>query len=403
MSPVFDYKARDQTGTFVEGTIEARTKNSAVDQLKDRGYYLTKIKQQSQGIKLQELLNKWRRVGLRDLNIFCRQFATMINSGLSLVRSLSILEEQTSNSKLQSAISSIREEVEKGKSLSEALEEYDDIFPRLFISMVKAGEAGGILDNTLEEMADHFEREREIQQKVTSALVYPAVISLLSINVVFFLVTFILPTFVEMFKDFSIKLPLTTRVLLKLSQFMNNYWYLVLALIVILVLLIKYYYQTGQGRRKIDGLLLKVPIIGDVIIKLSIGRFSRTLGVLLASGVSILEGLEVISKLVSNQVITDKILEARQSISQGQSIILPLEKSNLFPQMFVQMIKIGEETGTLDQMLERVANFYDQEIEHTLERVVSFIEPAMLLILGLVVGGIVTAVMLPLFNMIQGV
>ncbi|GAB6137121.1 type II secretion system F family protein [Halanaerobaculum tunisiense] len=327
----------------------------------------------------------------------------MINSGLSLVRSLSILEEQTSNSKLQSAISSIREEVEKGKSLSEALEEYDDIFPRLFISMVKAGEAGGILDNTLEEMADHFEREREIQQKVTSALVYPAVISLLSINVVFFLVTFILPTFVEMFKDFSIKLPLTTRVLLKLSQFMNNYWYLVLALIVILVLLIKYYYQTGQGRRKIDGLLLKVPIIGDVIIKLSIGRFSRTLGVLLASGVSILEGLEVISKLVSNQVITDKILEARQSISQGQSIILPLEKSNLFPQMFVQMIKIGEETGTLDQMLERVANFYDQEIEHTLERVVSFIEPAMLLILGLVVGGIVTAVMLPLFNMIQGV
>lgn len=327
----------------------------------------------------------------------------MINSGLSLVRTLGVLKEQTPNPKLKEAVSSIKEEVEKGTALSEALVEQEDIFSKLFISMVRVGETGGVLDNTLEEMANYFEREREIQQKVTSALVYPAVITLISVNVVVFLVTFILPTFVGMFAQFDVRLPLITRALLALSTFLGDYWYVVILAILISGLVARRYYQTTEGQRKVDALLLRIPVISNLIIKVSLGRLSKTLGVLLESGVSILEGLDVVSNVVTNQVITDKIIEARENISQGQSMVTPLEKSTIFPQMFLQMIELGEETGTLAQMLNKVADFYDREVEYTIEQVVSLLEPVLILLLGLVVGGIVTSVMMPLFNLMQGI
>ncbi|AGB41725.1 type II secretory pathway, component PulF [Halobacteroides halobius DSM 5150] len=403
MTPRFDYKARDQVGNLVDGVIEARNKDSAVDQLREQGYYLTRIEEKSERKNLGKIFKQWRRVKLKDLSIFCRQFATMINSGLSLVRTLGVLKEQTPNPKLKEAVSSIKEEVEKGTALSEALVEQEDIFSKLFISMVRVGETGGVLDNTLEEMANYFEREREIQQKVTSALVYPAVITLISVNVVVFLVTFILPTFVGMFAQFDVRLPLITRALLALSTFLGDYWYVVILAILISGLVARRYYQTTEGQRKVDALLLRIPVISNLIIKVSLGRLSKTLGVLLESGVSILEGLDVVSNVVTNQVITDKIIEARENISQGQSMVTPLEKSTIFPQMFLQMIELGEETGTLAQMLNKVADFYDREVEYTIEQVVSLLEPVLILLLGLVVGGIVTSVMMPLFNLMQGI
>ncbi|WP_342662856.1 type II secretion system F family protein [Halobacteroides halobius] len=403
ITPRFDYKARDQVGNLVDGVIEARNKDSAVDQLREQGYYLTRIEEKSERKNLGKIFKQWRRVKLKDLSIFCRQFATMINSGLSLVRTLGVLKEQTPNPKLKEAVSSIKEEVEKGTALSEALVEQEDIFSKLFISMVRVGETGGVLDNTLEEMANYFEREREIQQKVTSALVYPAVITLISVNVVVFLVTFILPTFVGMFAQFDVRLPLITRALLALSTFLGDYWYVVILAILISGLVARRYYQTTEGQRKVDALLLRIPVISNLIIKVSLGRLSKTLGVLLESGVSILEGLDVVSNVVTNQVITDKIIEARENISQGQSMVTPLEKSTIFPQMFLQMIELGEETGTLAQMLNKVADFYDREVEYTIEQVVSLLEPVLILLLGLVVGGIVTSVMMPLFNLMQGI
>lgn len=373
-----------------------------IDRLKNRGYYITSIEEEKESSSLGDKLKQFKKVKLDDLALFCRQFATMIDSGVSLVRALDILGEQTGNPKLQEAIRAVQEHVEGGASLSNALEEEEHVFPHLFISMVEAGETGGILDEVLLEMADHFEKENEMKQQITSALAYPAVITLVAMGVVVFLVTVILPTFVDIFADMNIQLPLPTRILLTTSNLVSNYWYLIIGIILTIISLIYYYYQTARGRRRIDWLLLKLPLFGDLIIKLSVARFTRTLGTLINSGVTILEGLEVVSRVVSNRIIAEQLNEARDSISAGESMVDPLQQNGLIPQMVLQMIRIGEETGSLDQMLNRIAQFYDQEVEHKIEGMVSLIEPALILILGLVVGSIVVSMMLPMFNMMQG-
>jgi type IV pilus assembly protein PilC len=327
----------------------------------------------------------------------------MINSGLSLVRSLDILVDQTTNPKLKEAIMSVQENVEGGMSLSAALEQEKKVFPQLFISMVEAGETAGALDSALLDMADTFENENDMKQKITAALAYPAVITLVAVGVVIFLITVILPTFVDIFAGMSIQLPLPTRMLLKLSGTFTSYWYIFFGTVAVVAFIIYRYYQTEKGRRKIDWLLLKAPIFGDLIVKVSVVRFSRTLGTLLRSGVSILEGLEVSGKVVSNKVISDQIWEARKSISEGESIVLPLRRNKTFPPMVLQMLKVGEETGSLDVMLDKIAQFYDQEVEHKIDSMVSLIEPALILCLGVVVGSIVVSMMLPMFDMMSGI
>ena len=402
MAQIFHYKARDKDGDLLEGAIEAETRDIVVDRLKGKGYFVTSIEAEEESSDLGEQLKQLKKVKLQDLALFCRQFATMINSGLSLVRSLDILVEQTDHPKLKDAIMSVQENVESGMSLSKALEQEKKVFPQLFISMVEAGEAGGILDDVLLEMADHFENENDMKQKVISALAYPVVISLVAIGVVVFLVTVILPTFVDIFAGMDQQLPLPTRLLLGFSNLFSSYWYVVVGLVAVIAFGIYRYYQTDKGRRKIDWILLKTPLFGDLINKISIVRFSRTLGVLIQSGVSILDGLEVVSKVVSNSIISDKIRESRKSISSGDSIVSPLRQSKVFPQMVLQMIRIGEETGSLDEMLAKIAQFYDQEVEHKVESMVSLIEPALILVLGVVVGSIVVSMMLPMFNMMSG-
>ncbi|KXS45970.1 MAG: type IV pilus assembly protein PilC [Candidatus Frackibacter sp. T328-2] len=402
MAQIFHYKARDKDGDLLEGAIEAETRDIVVDRLKGKGYFVTSIEAEEESSDLGEQLKQLKKVKLQDLALFCRQFATMINSGLSLVRSLDILVEQTDHPKLKDAIMSVQENVESGMSLSKALEQEKKVFPQLFISMVEAGEAGGILDDVLLEMADHFENENDMKQKVISALAYPVVISLVAIGVVVFLVTVILPTFVDIFAGMDQQLPLPTRLLLGFSNLFSSYWYVVVGLVAVTAFGIYRYYQTDKGRRKIDWILLKTPLFGDLINKISIVRFSRTLGVLIQSGVSILDGLEVVSKVVSNSIISDKIRESRKSISSGDSIVSPLRQSKVFPQMVLQMIRIGEETGSLDEMLAKIAQFYDQEVEHKVESMVSLIEPALILVLGVVVGSIVVSMMLPMFNMMSG-
>ncbi len=402
MAQIFHYKARDKDGDLLEGAIEAETRDIVVDRLKGKGYFVTSIEAEEESSDLGEQLKQLKKVKLQDLALFCRQFATMINSGLSLVGSLDILVEQTDHPKLKDAIMSVQENVESGMSLSKALEQEKKVFPQLFISMVEAGEAGGILDDVLLEMADHFENENDMKQKVISALAYPVVISLVAIGVVVFLVTVILPTFVDIFAGMDQQLPLPTRLLLGFSNLFSSYWYVVVGLVAVTAFGIYRYYQTDKGRRKIDWILLKTPLFGDLINKISIVRFSRTLGVLIQSGVSILDGLEVVSKVVSNSIISDKIRESRKSISSGDSIVSPLRQSKVFPQMVLQMIRIGEETGSLDEMLAKIAQFYDQEVEHKVESMVSLIEPALILVLGVVVGSIVVSMMLPMFNMMSG-
>ncbi|MBM7557956.1 type II secretion system F family protein [Halanaerobacter jeridensis] len=351
-----------------------------------------------------EFFKKIKGVGLGDLAVFCRQFSTMINSGLSLVRSLEILAQQTSNYKLKEATISVQDNVESGMSLSKALKQESDIFPQLFTSMVEAGETGGLLGESLEEMADHFENENDLKQKVTSALAYPAVISFVAIGVVAFLVIGILPTFVNMFNDMDVTLPLPTKILLNLSGFLSGVGGIaVLGIILAAMLALYRYYKTEQGERLIDGLLLKTPLIGDLITKIAVARFTSTLAVLIESGVSIIDSLDVVSRIMTNRIIADRVTEARESISEGESIADPLAANGIFPQMVLQMIRVGEETGALAQMLEKVTYFYNREVEHRIETVVSLIEPALIVVLGLVVGGIVISIMLPMFNMIGSI
>ena len=328
----------------------------------------------------------------------------MINSGLSLVRSLEILAQQTSNPKLQEAIISVQENVESGMSLSKSLKQEDDVFPKLFISMVEAGETGGLLGESLEEMADHFESENDLKQKVTSALAYPAVITLVAVSVVVFLVVGILPTFVNMFSDMNVTLPLPTKILLNVSNFLSGTGGLVVLGVIILAIFALYrYYKTEPGKRIIDKMLLNTPIVGDLITKIAVSRFTSTLAVLIESGVSIIDSLDVVSRIMTNQIIADRVIDARESISEGESIADPLAANGIFPQMVLQMIRVGEETGALADMLEKVTYFYDREVEHKIESIVSLIEPALIVVLGLVVGSIVVSIMLPMFNMISSI
>nr|WP_275579402.1 type II secretion system F family protein [Halanaerobacter jeridensis] len=370
--------------------------------MKKQGYYISNVEEVEERSEISFSFNFFQGVGLKDLVLFSRQFATMIKSGVSLVRSLTILARQVGNTTLQETIEKVQEDVESGSSLSEAMAEHRDVFPQLFISMIAAGETGGVMDEVLEEMADHFERENDLKQQVTSAMAYPAVITLVAVSVVFFLITVVLPSFVGIFSGLDTKLPLPTRVLLQVSDIMSNYWYLLFGGVVAVIASIYFYYQTEAGKKQIDWLLLKTPLIGDLITKISVARFSSTLAILLTSGVSILEGLEVVSNIISNQIISERIAEAKINVSEGNSFTAPLKRDNVFPPLVIQMIKVGEETGNLEEMLDKVSDFYDQEVEYKVESMVSLIEPALILGLGLVVGSIVAAVMLPMFSMMQG-
>ncbi len=323
----------------------------------------------------------------------------MIDSGLSMVRTLKILGEQTENPKLEKAILSIREKVESGTSLSQAMEE-EDIFPKLFVSMVRAGESGGVLARVLTEMARHYERENELKQEVKSAMTYPVIVILLSVVVLIVLIAVILPGFTDMFADLGAELPAATRFLMWLGDSMRAYWYVLPIGLLAAVFGFKYYYDTDEGERRIDFLLLKVPMFGDLIRKTSVSRFSQTMSVLIASGVSILESFELTAEIVENRVVSDAIKESRKSISEGESIAAPLERADIFPPMVLQMIRVGEETGTIDEMLAKVASFYEDEVKHKLDAIVSMIEPITIAFLGIVVGLILFSVMGPMFDMI---
>ncbi|WP_459844355.1 type II secretion system F family protein [Halanaerocella petrolearia] len=383
--------------------MEAESKKIAVNQLREQGYYITSIEEETSNFDFNFEFLTWKKASVEELALFSRQFATMINSGLSLVRTLNILSEQVVASKLKDSIIAIRERVESGMTLSEAMIKEDKVFPKLFITMVEAGETGGILDGVLEELAQYFEKENDLKQKITSALVYPIVITLVALGVVFFLITVVLPTFVDVFSSMDIELPLLTRLLLYGSSLVSSYWYLFILVLVVIIVSIYYYYQTDQGKRKIDGILLKLPLWGDLVVKVSVARISRTLSILINSGISILEGLEVVSKVVSNQVIADKLASARQSISEGESITLPLSEDDTFPEMALQMIEIGEETGNLEEMLNKLADFYEQEVEYKVDSIISLVEPALIVVLGIIIGGIVLSIMLPMFGLIQSV
>jgi type IV pilus assembly protein PilC len=344
-----------------------------------------------------------QRVKTRDIVIFTRQFATMINAGLPLVQSLNILAAQTENKTLQAVTRSVVYDVESGNTLADAFSRHPKAFSQLYVNMVAAGEAGGILDTILLRLATFLEKNDALVRKVKGAMVYPAVIITVACVAIAVLLVFVIPTFQSMFASANLELPLPTRIVIGMSNFLIHFWWAMLGVIAGIVFGIRQYYGTPAGRKQLDGMLLKAPVLGDVLRKSAVSRFTRTLGTLVSSGVSILEGLEITAKTAGNQVVHDAVMESRNSIAGGETIAAPLERSKVFPPMVISMIAVGEQTGGLDEMLSKIADFYDEEVDVAVSALLSLMEPAMIVILGVIVGGMVVAMYLPIFDMMNAV
>jgi type IV pilus assembly protein PilC len=395
--PTYAYTARAIGGALQTSTMDAPSREEVVAQLRRQRMTLIKIEEQA------PKKAKLGKITMRDIVIFTRQFSTMINAGLPLVQALDILAKQTENKSLQQVTRHIVSDVESGHTVADALGKHPKAFSDLYVNMVAAGEVGGILDTILLRLATFMEKNDALVRKVKGAMIYPGVIMGVAGTAVTVLLVFVIPTFANMFAGAGMALPLPTRVVIALSEFLTGYWYAVLAAIGIAVVSLKKYYATSDGKLVIDRLMLRLPILGDVLRKSAVSRFTRTLGTLIGSGVSILDGLEITAKTAGNRVIQDAIMASRSSIAGGDTISAPLQKSQVFPPMVISMISVGEQTGGLDEMLSKIADFYDEEVDAAVSGLLALLEPLMIVFLGVVVGGMVVAMYLPIFDMINAV
>ncbi len=399
--PMFEYTARNsQTGQIQKGQLDVPSKDEVGAYLRKNRMILVSVRETPKAIKLSF---GQPRVKTRDIVIFTRQFATMINAGLPLVQSLSILAAQTENKTLAGVTRAVVYDVESGNTLADAFSKHPKAFSDLYVNMVAAGEAGGILDTILLRLATFLEKNDALVRKVKGAMVYPGVIFCVAGLAISVLLIFVIPTFQNMFASANLELPLPTRIVIGLSSFLIHFWWAIGLGIGGLIFGIKRYYATASGRLQIDRMLLKAPVLGDVVRKSAVSRFTRTLGTLVSSGVSILEGLEITAKTSGNQVVHDAVMASRQSIAGGETIAAPLERSAVFPPMVISMIAVGEQTGGLDEMLSKIADFYDEEVDVAVSALLSLMEPVMIVVLGVIVGGMVVAMYLPIFDMMNAV
>jgi type IV pilus assembly protein PilC len=406
--PSFAYQAKDASGKTVNGVIEAENERVLRAKLREMNYYVTGITQKSSNVMNADIgavLSKFKGVGEQALVVFARQFATMINAGLAMVRCLDVLGVQTEDSQLKPIIVAVRREVEGGSTLAAALGKFPKVFSPLFVNMVRAGELGGILDDVLNRLAGFLEKDFNLKKKVKAAMTYPTVILVMAIGIVIFLVTFILPTFVQMFEQMNMKLPLPTLILITFTKYSRNPYILIptLAALGVGFFFFNRYVSTQVGRRQFDAFKLKLPVFGMLIRKVAISRFCRTLGTLLQSGVPIMQALEIVGKASGNEVVAEVVSKVRDSVREGESIAVPLQLSGMFPPLVTQMVSVGEETGNLDGMLSKIADFYDTEVDYMLSSLTSLLEPLMILGMGFVVGFIVISVFLPLYQIIGNI
>jgi len=378
-------------------TLEASSRDDVIAQLR---------RQRLNVVKIDEATPKKPKRGhikMRDIVILTRQFSTMINAGLPLVQAMTILAEQSQNKVLSDIMRKVVFDVESGNTVADALGKHPQAFSNLYVNMVAAGEAGGILDTILMRLATFMEKNDALIRKVKGAMIYPGVIMTVAAIAVTVLLIFVIPVFENLFASAGLALPLPTRIVMGASRFLKGYWYIVLGVIAAGVFMFKRYHSTPDGKLKIDRFMLKVPVLGDVLRKSAVSRFTRTLGTLISSGVSILDGLEITAKTAGNRVVQDAIMESRSSIAGGDTIAQPLKKSGVFPPMVISMISVGEQTGGLDEMLSKIADFYDEEVDAAVSNLLSLLEPVMIVFLGVVVGGMVVSMYLPIFDMINAV
>ncbi len=389
----FAYKAKEAGGKVTEGVIEAADQRAAMARLREQRLAVVEIKQGGAKKKVKG------KVSSKDIVIFSRQLSTLVNAGVPIVQGLTILGEQAESPAFQAVIGAIRTDIEAGLSIADAMKKHPAVFTELYVAMVRAGEVGGILDTILERLSGFLESSEALKGKVQSALMYPTVVFSAAGFITIFLIVFVIPIFKDIFGGFGAELPILTRMIIFLSDFLRQNLLYIIPPIGVAGWLLKKWMKTEKGQEKVDAIALKLPIVGILLKKVAIARFSRTLGTLIKSGVPILQGLETVAKTAGNKVIERAIASSRDSIKEGGRISDPLKKANIFPPMVIQMISVGEETGGLDNMLNKIADFYDTEVDTAVKGLTSMIEPLIMIVLGVVIGTIVIAMFMPMFSM----
>jgi len=392
--PTYAWSGRTRAGAMLEGIELADTREAAVAALRRKQIQVTRIRERGREILLMPRLS--RRISAKRVAIFTRQFSVMLDAGLPLVQCLEILGEQEENRAFATIIKQVRSDVEAGSSLADAMRKHPRAFDDLFYNMVAAGEAGGILDVILRRLATYIEKVVRLKSQVRSALVYPITVLIIAAGVVFVILKWVIPVFAQLFTAAGGELPFLTRVVVGASNFVQSWWWVLL-----IAVPVASWHDTPRGRRALDGFLLKIPVIGMLLRKVAVARFCRTLSTLTASGVPILDGLEITAKTSGNAIVEDAILAVRKSVEEGKSISEPLGETKVFPPMVVQMINVGEQTGALDQMLSKIADFYEEEVDTAVAGLMKLIEPLMIVFLGGLIGVIVVSMYLPLYQFLQ--
>ncbi len=394
---IFEYSARTRSGETRAGTIKAKNREEAINLLRQQGLILTSLREK----KATGVFGLGGSVKDKDLAVFTKQFSVMIDAGLPLVQCLDILASQQENKFFANVLEQVRNDVEQGSTLADAMKKHPKVFDDLYTNLIAAGEAGGILDVIMQRLSIYIEKAYKLKASFKSAMTYPVTVITIAVLIVALILWKVIPAFASMFAGLGAELPLPTRVVISMSHFVVNFGGWIILFFILLFMGIRKFYQTETGRRLIDGLVLKLPIMGIIFKKIAVARFSRTLATLVSSGVSILEGLMITAKTAGNKIIEDAVMEARLQVEQGKTIAEPLKNTKVFPPMVVQMISVGEQTGALDTMLSKIADFYEDEVDQAVAQLMSLLEPVMIVVLGGLVGGIVVSMYLPIFSLIK--
>jgi len=393
----------DSAGKKQKISKDAESRAEIVDYLKQNKYVIINVNEMEDSINLGGVFTNNKKIKSKDLSVFCKQLYAMLKAGVTIVTSLEILKQQTENKKLSRIIGYMYEDLQKGNTLSEALSKHKEVFPEIFISMVEAGELSGNIDIIMNRLSSHFEKEYKIENKVKSAMTYPMILAVVAAAVVVFLLTTIMPTFVEMYSSSGVELPGITKVMIALSDFIKNRWYILVLFIIGIMFLVSALKKSSKVQYQVDYYKLRVPVLKNLVLKIATSRFTRTLSTLMGSGVPLLQALETVSGVTGNTYVKSKILEVKEDVRRGLPLSQPLKKQNLFPPMVHNMIKIGEDSGSIEEILDKTADFYDEEVETAIQRATALLEPLMIVIMAVVIGFIVIAMVVPMFDMVKTV
>ena len=396
----FTYTAKDKTGNTVKGDLQAPDKMRALEVLRGKELLILKLDETKTVTSIFSALKFGRKekASLDELVIFTRQMATLTGAGITIVNSLDTLAEQTTNESFKTALYDVRDQVNTGSSLSDAMNRHQGVFSEFFINMVKAGESSGMLDDVLERVASYLEKTNALQKKIKSAMIYPAVVTAMAIGITLLMILKVIPVFKDIFSGFGAELPKPTQFLIDLSDYAQRYFGVVVLLFILLGIALKWYMSTEKGRMRIDALKLKIPVFGPLLRRVAISKFSRTLSTLVKSGVPILAALEIVAKTSGNVIVEGTISQVKENVREGESIAAPMEKSGIFPPLVTRMVSVGEKTGELEKMLTKIADFYDEQVDTMVDGLTSLLEPIIIAFLGIVIGGIVICMFLPIFK-----